>query len=527
MAINSFPFLDDERKKAGVVPPATTAPNRNITQTATAPAGSVRQFVPPQATPTVRASRFGPNDFTNLTPGVPAPSRRLSGSSGGPVAEQRPGFLQQIGQNARKFVDQNAAASAQVGRELRSVGNAIGNAAQDVKYGFTGQPDVQFIDPRKPATAAAPAARGRPSAQAAAPATGAPAGGDALDLGTYRTTAAGAQPVNVPTATSISGRNLGYGQIVNGVRTFSDGSGAGGIPRTMSDQQIGDLGSRVNVADAGALSRPGIGTVVSDITGGAATPDVGGIRRNLPDASSQLAASAASQAAQNDRFRQSDINSIITADPRSALGAAARKLQMDAQYGDRLDKRQAAQAGIAALVQNAAGQGQNGFNLASELAQGAQREAGANFRNLSDNQTRLAEANINRPRPQLLQQADGSYVAVDDTGTVARPLIGAGGAPVRGMTPKSEGAITPKDRLNAYIEESKGLNSILDDKQRAAAETALRDRYADVLGSGSQAAAAPAGSKPSLEKFLERARAANPGVSDAELSDYYKKTYGA
>ncbi len=42
---------------------------------------------------------------------------------------------------------------------------------------------------------------------------------------------------------------------------------------------------------------------------------------------------------------------------------------------------------------------------------------------------------------------------------------------------------------------------------------------------GGEAAPAPK-AKPSLQQFLERARQANPGVSDAELTAYYNKTYG-
>jgi hypothetical protein len=35
----------------------------------------------------------------------------------------------------------------------------------------------------------------------------------------------------------------------------------------------------------------------------------------------------------------------------------------------------------------------------------------------------------------------------------------------------------------------------------------------------------PPAAKPSLQQFLEKARAANPGVSDADLTAYYNNTY--
>lgn len=45
-------------------------------------------------------------------------------------------------------------------------------------------------------------------------------------------------------ATNTKGRRMGYGRMVDGVATFSDGSGTGGVPRTMSDQQIADFGGQ-------------------------------------------------------------------------------------------------------------------------------------------------------------------------------------------------------------------------------------------------------------------------------------------
>jgi hypothetical protein len=49
-----------------------------------------------------------------------------------------------------------------------------------------------------------------------------------------------------------------------------------------------------------------------------------------------------------------------------------------------------------------------------------------------------------------------------------------------------------------------------------------------VLGGGTAAAptAAPARPKPTLSKFLEAARKANPGVSDGELTKFYNQKYG-
>jgi hypothetical protein len=45
-------------------------------------------------------------------------------------------------------------------------------------------------------------------------------------------------------------------------------------------------------------------------------------------------------------------------------------------------------------------------------------------------------------------------------------------------------------------------------------------------GAGVPKGAGAGGGKPSLQEFLAKARAANPGVSDADLTAYYNKTYG-
>lgn len=60
-----------------------------------------------------------------------------------------------------------------------------------------------------------------------------------------------------------------------------------------------------------------------------------------------------------------------------------------------------------------------------------------------------------------------------------------------------------------------------------ARENQIRALVQNEVTGGAQPAPAPApAAKPSLQQFLEKARALNPGVSDAELTTYYNKTYG-
>jgi hypothetical protein len=51
-------------------------------------------------------------------------------------------------------------------------------------------------------------------------------------------------------------------------------------------------------------------------------------------------------------------------------------------------------------------------------------------------------------------------------------------------------------------------------------------QFAEFLEPGVEPEAAPARAKPTLGKFLEAARKANPGVSDGELTKYYNQKYG-
>lgn len=137
---------------------------------------------------------------------------------------------------------------------------------------------------------------------------------------------------------TVGGRSLPYGAMVNGVPTFSDGSGAGGIPRTMSDVTIKSLGDRLNTAPTPTAA------LASDALG--YTPTQGEAVAQLTRPSVQPITGSRPTAQD---FADSDRLSIATRDPRSALGTAARNLSMDAQYGSGAQRR-AALAGLAELT---------------------------------------------------------------------------------------------------------------------------------------------------------------------------------
>lgn len=135
-------------------------------------------------------------------------------------------------------------------------------------------------------------------------------------------------------ALSQSGRALGYGQQINGVATFSDGSSGmaglpGRVPRTMSDQQITDLGGRVNTVPDANFVNPGAGVAASMATGGAATPALGQLPQPGGFDPNAAAWNAQVDAESAQRGAASDIASIANEDPRSALGVAARNMRLN------------------------------------------------------------------------------------------------------------------------------------------------------------------------------------------------------
>ena len=127
-------------------------------------------------------------------------------------------------------------------------------------------------------------------------------------------------------------------------------------------------------------------------------------------------------------------------------------------------------------------------------------------------------------RPEVTVSADGSMGIVSNEARFT-PVTDAGGRTVRApQAPRQTGAATQGELLKSYTDR---YNAIVGDvtadaatKQQAIAALDADPLYAG-LREGNAAAAAPA-----LDEFLAAARAANPDVSDADLTTYYNQTYG-
>lgn len=528
-------------------------------------------------------------------PKVPAPAGQPSPASVGGGGSQPPAVPRPLGYGAGEAIRSGVTAAAKTGLNLSAQGldigsapiRAAGNALSNVTRGVMGaQPQTYSPTPFQdtlagikravtPGAVAAPApafgvlrnaaaAAGRLASGTVAAATQTPPAPAVQRLPTLTT-----QPgqTTVDRVDLPGGRSLNYGAMVNGVPTFSDGTG--GIPRTMSEARIANPApGRLTVLPAGAgapafdgrgnfvASTPdpvgasrtdggaraasstpvvpaGPGAASAPPLAGSAAPAAPGISRPGVDPVQAAAAAAAADAIRAERNRQSDLASIASGDPRSAIGIAARNLRSQAQYSTDGLRRDAAAGQLATLTGEAAkGSGaQFSAGMNAELAQGAQREQGANARAALDANTSLQRSMIDRPQPATLTLDDGTLAQIGEGG-VLRPLT-VNGKPARAMQTRNEGALQAGDILKAYGDQLKsirdaGIGGKPEELNAAIAQlnsSPLGQAYARILGGPGEPAAA--GTKPTLQEFLAKARKLNPGASEQELAAYYEQNYGS
>lgn len=296
-----------------------------------------------------------------------------------------------------------------------------------------------FLAPRRPAverTMMTPSAASATPASPAAPRSEtASTAAEATPL--FPATAADYQPgffaPRRPTATSVGGRDLGYGETVGGVRTFSDGSA--GVPRTMSDAQIAALanGDRVTVVPDGAIANLAPGVAYSTLTGGD-TPALGTLRLPRPAAaaSAEPLSEAGEAIGRARRAAVSDLAAVGSEDPRSPLGIAARNLRVRMAYSEPGTTRQTNAGAMERFATGAQQTGAASVDAAARLGLERLVQGGAAAREADSNATRLEEARLTRPRvpPREIALADGTLGLLGEDGTVRR-AAGVDGAPVR------------------------------------------------------------------------------------------------
>lgn len=412
----------------------------------------------PWVTPAVAmANGFGsgggaPAPTPAATPVLQSPSAAAAGQAFGRVARRfRSGEVQGVNTALRL-----ATAPARY----------VGGAADDFVRGMMGAPQranagqpfgapqlsaPSATAPTTPATAApvpaAPAVGGAPATAGNAPATKP----ILWNPSTTQMRAAGAipdDPRGVPAdqlpvapiirpaietgVTLADGRKLPYGAMVNGVPTFSDGSGGGqghvaSIPRTMTDAEIKGMGDQLPTVPAGTAPAPFLQAPSAF---------------NSPDSEANIEAIMRSK--QAGRFgvtpqmnAQADLAAVTNQDARTTLGRAAMNAARRAGGASSVLQRKSALDDVAGLDSAARAnllattQGQNALDTTN--AQGTNALQNTNLSGqygLAEADVRGRNALLNRP-PQRFQSADGSLWTMSPDGKTA-PVLGTDGTQLKG-----------------------------------------------------------------------------------------------
>jgi len=315
---------------------------------------------------------------------------------------------------------------------------------------------------------------------------------------------------------SDSGRLLGYGQMVNGVRVFSDGSGGPTAPpRTMSDADIANLGreGRLTRADSGIGGN--IDSVAyrggASLGGGAANRVLAGTPELGSDAGLALSRQPAATAQGGGVFHmpskaeqlQSDMTSALNRDTRSPIGLAMRNMDVDAKsvlgrgVSNRGGRRGGGGGGGAAVgaelaqrnddtrkmylgMMDHAMTGENSLNQEGLRQAGdtqrAQLDAASRIAATSmNNQTEMQRAFANRPAPTQVPLGDGTLGLLGQDGVVRR-ATDAQGNPIRSRAqPTAEETKVLNERTNLLL----GVNPDTGLKQDGTPPTAAELHAAD------------------------------------------------
>lgn len=451
--------------------------------------------------PRARLSLAGASGATGGAPAVPdfgATPRQYTPAE---VQDASRPFGTRLGSNLRRtrqaignaevnLANRIVGRAADVTSALSYPGRALGGVVRDTYNAAAGQPESPNAGQPLPARTAPRLSLPYPDAAAAPGASTAPVGTTATvandprnydpaadnisaanlaasaTLGAQRlpdTTVrapaeAAAAPV-VDSGVTVGGRRLNYGAMVDGVPTFSDGSGGlngapGSIPRTVSDATLKRLAAAPSIgrADVGALGTP----LASDVLGSTPTQDQQ-VARLVRGAAQPITGSRPSDA----DFARSDLLAIASGDPRSAVGTAARNLQLEASYGRTPRLRRAAAdqlAGLQASTAQAAAIGQQ-----QEGQQAITDQQGANALQAEDlrGQYQLAntrQAQLVRPGSPVTL-ADGTIALLDPTTGQVRPTTTASGAPARAPITRDDPA-------------TRRTNEIMDQLSKTAADLA-------------------------------------------------------
>ena len=369
-----------------------------------------------------------------------------------------------------------------VGAFAKPLRNAAAQAGSDFAAGFSGSPRTL---PAQPATA--------PVVAAAKPAPAAPTGGEAPAAVASLPNSPGkptggmmppSKPGDPQTFTGSNGltRQLPSYDPSGGVQSQSFGGTATPLQRTLSqpvvapDNPTRNMGPRVQ------------GGVIPSASGMEAGVYGGEAKRRL----------------------ENDLITIGVGRPSVRRGLIEAYTQ-----------QQGAQNTAALADQNAGAamdlQQQRGVMDANEAFAGRRLDASGLNRNsaLKQQETSVQGQRVMR----TLTGQDGNTNVLRNDGSLM-PLTGADGQPVQERV--DTGQVPPEVQYTALADQLKAIteNPMLQADERQALAAPIQQQMALLANQGQHR-------RPKLGQFLEKARAANPGATDDELTAFYNQKYGA
>lgn len=259
-------------------------------------------------------------------------------------------------------------------------------------------------------------------------------------------------------ALAVDGTRLPYGAMVNGVPTFSDGSG--GIPRTVTNETIRTLGDRLQTAPSPKAP------LASDVLGYTPTSEQAA---SLVRPSAVPVTGSRPSAAQ---FAASERDAIASGDWRTAAGTVASNLQKDAQYAGSPRLRRAAAQALGAQLGGSLRAGEQAVGANNEAAIDSARNASAlaveNLRGqygLQQGALETARSLLTRQLPQTTL-SDGTIALVGPDG-VATPARLPNGAPARAAVTRDDSATKRENDILDQL--GKGVQAQMDEHTKAQA----------------------------------------------------------
>jgi hypothetical protein len=271
----------------------------------------------------------------------------------------------------------------------------------------------------------------------------------------------------------IGGRHVNAGAMVDGVPTFSDGTG--GIPATMSPAAIADLAQERSIsrADRGAAGN----VLASDTMGGSTPTQEQMVAQRMAQIRQPITGSRPTAA----QFAAADRNAIAMRDPRSAAGRAARNLSVESEFARTPRSRAAAAAQLAQLsagtdqanlqgLQDAGAMARtdatNAATLENTALQGQNTLANTTLAGQNTLANTKLENTIRKPGTQFADDK-GNLWLPDSRGGAATPVVGPDGKQLKQTVTRDDSVTKRTQEIQDNL--GKGVQALLTEYNKSQA----------------------------------------------------------